>query len=64
MTLAVLISLEMMETCKNFKPSESHMKFARQSYYSYIHKMNGSYILVKPALVVKFVSVRYHYHYF
>jgi len=63
-TLAVLISLEMMETCGNFKPLESHIKFAQHSYYFYRHKTNGSYILVKPALVVKFVSVRYHYHYF
>ena len=64
MTLAVLISLETMETCRNFKPSGSHINFAQQSYYSYSHKPNGSYILVKPALVVRFVSVRYHYHYF
>jgi len=63
-TLGVVISFEMMETCRNFKPLESHVKFAQQSYYSFSHKTNGSYSLVKPALVVTFVSVRYNYHYF
>jgi hypothetical protein len=57
-TLAVLVSLEMMGTCRNFKPSESHIKFAHHSYYSYSDKKNGSYILVKPALVIKFVGMK------
>jgi hypothetical protein len=62
--LVVFISLEMMGTRREFKPSESHVRFAQQSYYSYSHKTSGIYILIKPAVVMKFVSVRYHYHYF